>query len=90
MAATSGIHEAEDVLKLLMVGANITMLCSVLLERGIDHIQTIERGLREWMEVREYESVRQMRGSMSQQNCANSAAFERAHYVSAVHRYKPA
>jgi dihydroorotate dehydrogenase (fumarate) len=90
LAATSGIHEAEDVLKLLMVGANITMLCSVLLQRGIEHIRTIERGMREWMERYEYESVRQMRGSMSQKNCANSAAFERAHYVSALHSYKTA
>lgn len=89
MAATSGIHEAEDVLKLLMVGANITMLCSVLLERGIDHIRTIEQGLRAWMEEHEYDSVHQMRGSMSQKNCADASAFERAHYVSALHSYKP-
>ncbi len=90
MAATSGIHEAEDVLKLLMAGADVTMLCSVLLQRGIDHIRVIERGVREWMERHEYESVRQMQGSMSQKNCANAAAFERAHYVSALHSYRPA
>jgi dihydroorotate dehydrogenase (fumarate) len=88
MAATSGIHDPADVLKLLMVGANVTMLCSVLLERGIDHIRSLERGVREWMEVHEYESVRQMQGSMSQQNCADSSAFERAHYVSTLHSYK--
>src|SRR6185369_10269253 len=67
MAATSGIHTAADVLKLLMVGANVTMLCSVLLERGIDHIRHLEQGVREWMELHEYTSVRQMQGSMSQQ-----------------------
>jgi len=89
LAATSGIHGAEDVLKMLMVGANVTMLCSVLLERGIEHLRTIEEGVRSWMERYEYESVRQMQGSMSQKNCANAAAFERAHYVSALHSYKP-
>jgi dihydroorotate dehydrogenase (fumarate) len=89
MAATSGIHDPADVLKLLMVGANVTMLCSVLLERGIDHIRSLERGVREWMEANEYESVQQMQGSMSQKNCADSSAFERAHYVSTLHSYKP-
>ena len=89
LAATSGIHDPADVLKMLMVGARITMLCSVLLERGIDHVRTLEAGVREWMERCEYESVRQMQGSMSQQNCTNAAAFERAHYVSALHSYKP-
>ncbi len=89
MAATSGVHEAEDVIKLLMVGANVTMLCSVLLQRGVDHIRTVERGVREWMEAHEYSSVRQMRGSMSQQNVADASAFERAHYVSSLHSYKP-
>jgi len=90
LAATSGIHDPQDVLKLLMVGAQVTMLCSVLLQRGIDHIRILERGMCEWLETNEYTSVRQMQGSMSQKNCANAAAFERAHYVSALHNYKPA
>ena len=89
MAATSGVHEAEDVIKLLMVGANVTMLCSVLLQRGVDHIRTVENGIREWMEAHEYDSVHQMRGSMSQQNVADASAFERAHYISTLHSYKP-
>jgi dihydroorotate dehydrogenase (fumarate) len=89
MAATSGVHAAEDVIKLLMVGANVTMLCSALLQRGVDHIRTVERGVRDWMEAHEYSSVRQMRGSMSQQNVADASAFERAHYISSLHSYKP-
>ncbi len=88
-AATSGIHTVQDVLKMLMVGANITMMCSALLVNGIDHIQVIERQLREWMEDHEYISVRQMQGSMSQQHCANPSAFERAHYMRAVQSYRP-
>jgi dihydroorotate dehydrogenase (fumarate) len=90
LAATSGIHEAEDAIKLLMVGAKVTMLCSVLLQQGISRIPMIERGMCEWMEAHEYVSVRQMQGSMSQQNCANASAFERAHYISSLHSYKPA
>jgi dihydroorotate dehydrogenase (fumarate) len=89
MAATSGVHDAEDVIKLLMVGANVTMLCSVLLQRGIEHIRTIEQGMRAWMETHEYSSVRQMQGSMSQQNVADASAFERAHYITSLHSYKP-
>lgn len=89
MAATSGVHDAEDVIKLLMVGANVTMLCSVLLQRGIEHIRTIEQGIRTWMQTHEYSSVRQMQGSMSQQNVADASAFERAHYISSLHSYKP-
>jgi dihydroorotate dehydrogenase (fumarate) len=90
MAATSGIHHATDVLKMLMVGADIAMLCSVLLKHGIEHIRVIEQGIRQWMEEHEYESVQQMKGSMSQQNCANPAAFERALYISTLQSYKPA
>jgi dihydroorotate dehydrogenase (fumarate) len=89
MAGTGGIHQAANVLKMLMVGARVTMLCSVLLQRGIDHIRTIEQGVREWMETHEYESVRQMQGSMSQLNCPDSTAFARAQYVNALHTYAP-
>jgi dihydroorotate dehydrogenase (fumarate) len=85
MAATSGIHTAEDVIKMLMVGARVTMMCSALLEHGIDHINFVEQGVREWMDEHEYVSVRQMQGSMSQQHCADPSAFERALYMLAVH-----
>lgn len=89
LAATSGIHYAQDVIKMLMVGANVTMLCSVLLRQGIEHIHCIEKGLKQWMEQHEYESVRQMQGSMSQKNCANPSAFERAQYMRALQTYNP-
>jgi len=84
LAATGGIHEAEDVIKLLLVGADVTMLCSTLLRNGIDHLRTMESGVRDWMEAHEYESVRQMRGSMSQMRCQDPSAFERAQYMRAV------
>ena len=84
LAATSGIHESQDVIKLLMVGASVTMLCSSLLRNGINHIRTLEQGLKEWMEKHEYESVKQMQGSMSQLRCPDPGAFERAQYMRAV------
>ncbi len=84
LAATSGVHTAADVLKMLMVGADVTMLASVLYRRGIKHLAVIEGEMREWMESHEYESVKQMRGSMSQKNCASPEAFERAQYMRAI------
>src|SRR6516165_3519781 len=84
LAATSGIHNAEDVIKMLLVGASITQFCSVLLLRGIDHLRHIEQHVVGWLEEHEYESVRQLRGSMSQQHCADPSAFERAQYVKAL------
>jgi dihydroorotate dehydrogenase (fumarate) len=89
LAATSGIHNAHDVVKMLMVGANVTMLCSVLLREGINHIQCLEKDLQEWMKTHEYESVTQMQGSMSQLNCPNPSAFERAQYMKALQTYNP-
>ena len=84
LAATSGVHGAEDVIKLLMVGADVTMLCSTLLRNGISHLRYVEQSLVEWMEKHEYESVRQMKGSMSQLRCPDPSAFERAQYMRAV------
>ncbi|HLW85432.1 MAG TPA: dihydroorotate dehydrogenase-like protein [Candidatus Sulfotelmatobacter sp.] len=84
LAATGGVHGADDAIKLLMVGANVTMLCSALMRNGINHIRHVERSLREWMDEHEYESVRQMQGSMSQIRCPDPGAFERAQYMRAV------
>ncbi len=89
LAATSGIHKPQDVLKMLMAGANVTMLVSVLLRHGIEHIQALEAGMRQWMEEYEYESVKQMQGSMSQINCPDESAFERAQYMKAIQSYRP-
>lgn len=87
LAATSGIHDAKDVLKMLMVGADVAMLCSVLLKKGPDHVAVILKEMEQWMAEHDYESVRQMRGSMSQKACSNPAAFERAHYIRALKSY---
>jgi len=87
LAATSGIHRAPDAIKMLMAGADITMLCSVLLRRGIDHIRVFEHEMREWMEQHEYDSVEQLKGSMSQTNCPDPEAFERAQYMRELATY---
>jgi dihydroorotate dehydrogenase (fumarate) len=84
LAATSGIHRASDALKMLMAGADVTMLCSVLMRHGIGHIRIIENELVEWMEEHEYVSVQQLRGSLSQKNCPDPTAFERAQYMRAI------
>jgi dihydroorotate dehydrogenase (fumarate) len=89
LAATSGIYEAQDVLKMLMAGASVTMMCSALLQQGIAHLRVVEKDMRLWMEEHEYVSVGQMQGSMSQQHCEDVSAFERAHYVHALHTYRP-
>ncbi len=86
LAATSGIHRASDVLKMLMAGADITMLCSTLIRHGSRQIGVIERDLVAWMEEHEYESVSQLKGSLSQKNCAEPSAFERAQYMRAISR----
>ena len=87
LAATSGIHRASDVLKMLMAGADVTMLCSTLLRHGIPQIGMIERELISWLEEREYESVSQLKGSLSQKKCPEPAAFERAQYMKALTSY---
>ncbi|MDE3066846.1 MAG: dihydroorotate dehydrogenase-like protein [Verrucomicrobiota bacterium] len=84
LAATSGIHRAADVLKMLMAGADVTMLCSVLIRHGIRQIALIERELAAWMEEHEYSSVQQLKGSLSQKNCPAPGAFERAQYLRAI------
>lgn len=88
LAATSGIHTAHDVIKMLMAGAKVTMLCSALFRYGIPRITVIENGLRQWMEEHEYKSVEQMQGSISQMKCGNPSAYERAQYIRALQTFK--
>jgi len=87
LAATSGIHRATDVLKMLMAGADVTMLCSALIRHGVQHIKVIERDLAAWLQEHEYVSVQQLRGSLSQKNCSDPSAFERAQYMRALSSY---
>lgn len=87
LAITGGIHTAEDVIKGVMAGARSTMMTSALLRHGIPYMTKIEEDLIDWMEEHEYESIRQMRGSMSSQSVAEPAAFERANYMKVLSSY---
>ncbi|NPV76512.1 MAG: dihydroorotate dehydrogenase-like protein [Anaerolineae bacterium] len=84
LALTTGIHSAEDIIKGIMAGASVVQPASALLRNGIHWAKEALSGIEEWMEKFEYESVRQMRGSMSQQAVAEPAAFERANYMKAL------
>jgi len=86
LAITTGIHTRDDVLKGLMAGAKVTMMASELLQNGLRRIKEILRELEDWMDEHEYESVEQLKGSLSQKNCPNPSEFERAQYMRAISR----
>jgi dihydroorotate dehydrogenase (fumarate) len=88
MALTGGVHTAHDVLKAMMVGAKAGMIASALLQHGIGRLNDILVDLQIWMEEHEYESIRQMQGSMSQRSVANPAAFERANYMKVLNSFE--
>jgi dihydroorotate dehydrogenase (fumarate) len=85
LAATSGVHNAGDSLKLLMAGANATMMCSVLLKRGIGHLSLVLEEMRHWLKEHEYSSVRQLQGSMSHLHTQDPSSYERVQYMRALH-----
>jgi len=87
LAATGGAHSPEDVLKLLLAGADCVMLASSLLRQGPDHIAALVSSVEKWLREREYDSVEQMKGSLSQQACPDPAAFERTNYMRALTSY---
>ena len=87
LAATGGAHTAEDVLKLLLAGADCVAIASSLLRNGHAHVGTLLRGVEKWLSEREYVSVEQMKGSLSQQACPDPAAFERNNYMKALTSY---
>jgi len=87
LAATTGIHDALSALKCVMVGADVTMLCSELLRNGPGRLAEIERDMKQWMEEHEYVSLEMMKGSMSQKACPEPAAFERANYMKTLRSY---
>ena len=89
LAATSGISKAEDVIKMLMAGADVTMLVATLLRHGIGHLKTIEADLVSWLEEHEYDTLDTLRGSMSQLSCPNPSEFERVQYMRAIQTYHP-
>jgi dihydroorotate dehydrogenase (fumarate) len=87
LAATSGIHRMEGVLKLLLAGADVMMMATILMKRGPTLINVLLRRVTQWLEENEYESVEQMKGSMSRGNCPDPSALERANYMRALTNY---
>jgi dihydroorotate dehydrogenase (fumarate) len=87
MAITGGVHTGTDVLKCMMAGARVAMMTSALLKNGIDHISKVLDQITAWMEEHEYESIRQMQGSMARQSVADSSAFERVNYMHLLSSY---
>jgi dihydroorotate dehydrogenase (fumarate) len=81
LAASTGVHTTEDVLKVLLAGADVAMMTSALLRNGPDHLRPLEVGLRDWMDGHGYDTVDQLRGRLSQRSIPNPATFERANYI---------
>jgi dihydroorotate dehydrogenase (fumarate) len=88
LAATTGVHSPLELVKYLLAGADAVMTTSGMLLHGIGFLTTLVTGLQDWMEARQYESLAQMRGSMSHANCLNPGAFERANYIKILENYK--
>jgi dihydroorotate dehydrogenase (fumarate) len=88
-AITGGVHTYKDVLKAMMAGANIAMMAAELLQNGLGRIGEILAEITRWMEELEYQSIRQMRGALSQRHVAEPAAFERANYMKVLQSFRP-
>jgi dihydroorotate dehydrogenase (fumarate) len=88
LSLTSGIHSSEDVIKAVMVGADVANVCSVLLKEGVDKVSDLVQGVEAWMEEHEYVSIEQMKGSMSHKSVPEPAAFERANYMKVLNSYE--
>jgi dihydroorotate dehydrogenase (fumarate) len=84
LAASTGVHTPEDVFKLLLVGADVTMTTSALLRHGPTYLHTLLDGLQARLEETGYGSVRQMKGILSRRNCPDPSAFERANYIKMI------
>ncbi|MGD2109767.1 MAG: dihydroorotate dehydrogenase-like protein [Phycisphaerae bacterium] len=87
LAASTGVYDGADTIKLLMAGADVVMLCAALLVKGPQATGRILKEMTEWMSEHEYVGVRQMHGSMNHETCADPGAFERANYMKALHSY---
>ncbi len=87
LGATTGIHTAEDAIKLLLAGADAVHMASALLEHGPGHVRTVRRGILEWMEEHSFESVEEFRGRVSQIAIPDPSEFERANYINILDSY---
>jgi dihydroorotate dehydrogenase (fumarate) len=89
LAATGGVHDGNDVLKLLLAGADVVMTTSALLRHGPEHVASLLGHVQAWMEEREYESVEQLKGSVSKRNVPDPGVYQRANYYQVLHSWAP-
>ncbi|MCX5971529.1 MAG: dihydroorotate dehydrogenase-like protein [Coprothermobacterota bacterium] len=81
LGITGGVYSASDALKCLMAGGKVVMMASALLKHGISHLKKLLEAMVRWMEEHDYESVEQLRGSMSRKAIGASEGYERVQYV---------
>jgi dihydroorotate dehydrogenase (fumarate) len=84
LAITSGIHDADALIKALLAGADVGMIASTIYEHGQGQVGKILEGIQAWMEEKEYESVSQLKGALSRENCPDPSAFQRGNYLKAL------
>ncbi len=89
LACTGGVHSASDAIKAVMAGADAAQIVSALLQRGPSYLRTVREGMAHWLEEHGYESLAQMRGSMSLSRCADPKAYERANYMRVLQSVRP-
>jgi dihydroorotate dehydrogenase (fumarate) len=89
LAVTGGFHRSEDILKALLVGANVTHVCSAVLQHGPQRIAELLAEITQWLELKEYDSVQQMRGSLSYNNAIDPGAFARSNYMQSLESFTP-
>lgn len=87
LAGSGGVHDATDVAKLLLVGADVTTMTSALLENGPEYVTQVLAGLATWMREHDYDDVIELRGALSQRSAPDPEAFERANYLKALSGY---
>jgi len=87
LAATSGIHTSDDAIKMLLAGADVTHMCSALLQRGPDYLGDVLKGIEQWMEEKEYASVAQLKGSVSHAKASDPTMFERSNYIKVLNSF---
>jgi dihydroorotate dehydrogenase (fumarate) len=88
LSLSTGVHSATDALKAVLAGATTVQLVSVLLEKGPSHLATILKGMTDWLKAKEYTSLAEARGVLSQRNCPERAAYERANYMKVLHSWR--
>lgn len=88
LGATRGVHSADEVIKYLLAGADVVMSTSALLKNGPHYLSVLLEGLKSWLEAREFSSIAQMRGLLSQRHIADPSAFERGNYIKVLEGYK--